>query len=180
MTWIRKLGSKPLALIVLVALAGTAAAAVSVTYQTSQAALAVKAAPIVWEAGADASYTDYVPSLVLSTNATSFTLTVRGVPEAPVTISDLIHLKNVDTRVHSVTLSTTQVTNSYVTAYRLDFYDAATLVGTLDLKSANPSLSFVDIPAGKTYVAQATITLASGAGNHNVDDARTIAATVSS
>lgn len=169
-----------LSALALVAIAGTAAAAVTIAYGSSSQGLTVKSAPVVWEAGADAAVTDYVPTFTLSANATSYTMTVRGIPEVPVTMSDLIRLKNTDTRTHTVTLATTQITNANVLAYKLDFYDGTTLVGTLDFKSASPSVTFTNLAAGKTLTAQATISLAGGAGANNVADSRTITATVSS
>lgn len=169
-----------LSTLALVAIAGTAAAAITLAYGSSSQGLGVKAAPVVWEAGADAAVTDYVPTFVLSTNATSYTMTVRGIPEVPVTMTDLIRLKNTDTRTHTVTLATTQITNANVVAYKLDFYDGVTLVGTLDFKSATPSVTFTNLAAGKTLTAQGTISLAGGAGANNVADSRTITATVTS
>lgn len=169
-----------LSTLALVAIAGTAAAAFTLAYGSSSQGLAVKAAPVVWQAGADAAVADYVPAFTLSTNATSFTMTIRGIPEVPVTMSDLIRLKNLDARTHTVTLATTQVTNTNVLAYKLDFYDGETLVGTLDFKSESPSVTFTDIAAGQTLTAKATISLAGGAGANNVDDSRTITASVSS
>lgn len=163
------------------ALVGTATAAVTLAYaNSSPLALGVKAAPVVYSAGADGGVSDYVPSFAISTNATYFTSTIRGVPEATVTIDELLRVSNVDTRAHAVTISTSQVTNAFVTAYKLEFYDGATLVGTLDLKAASPSVTFPTLAAGKTLTAKATLALASGAGAHNVADARSLAMAVAS
>jgi hypothetical protein len=162
-------------------MAGAASAAVTLAYTSaSTETLGVLAPPVVYAAGVDASGNDYVPSFALSANKTSFTATVRGVPEATVVLSDYVRLKNADSRTHTVTLSTTQVTNALVTAYSLAFYDSSNaLVGTLDFKAANPSVTFTDMTAGATYTAKATLTLASGAGTNNVADSRTIQLAVS-
>jgi len=162
-----------LAAAVLVAVVGGATAAVSLAYSSSSSGASVKQAPIVFEPGADAAFTDYVPSFALSPNATSFSMTLRGIPEVPVAMTDLLRIKNVDARPHTVTLATAQVANAFVSSYKLEFYDGATHVGTLDLKAPNPSVSFA-MPPGKTYTAQATIALASGAGLHNVADQRAL------
>lgn len=169
-----------LTLFALLAIAGPALAAVSLSYGSNQATIGVRAAPITFSAGVDTSSLDYVPSFALSTNGTTVTFTLRGVAEVPVSFSDLARITNHDTRVHTITLSTDQITNSFVTAYRFDVYDGSTLVGSLDMKSAAPSLTLADMPAGKTYTVRATLSLASGAGNDNVADTRAIAIGVSS
>ncbi|MHB8585700.1 MAG: hypothetical protein ACYDDF_07680 [Thermoplasmatota archaeon] len=160
---------------------GTAMAAIVLTYSnTSTLTTGVKQAPIQFAAGSDSGTSDYVPAFSLSTNMTTFSATIHGVPEATVTIGDLVELKNVDSRAHDVTLSTSQITNSYVTAEKIDFYNGATLVGTLDLKSASPSVTFSGLAAGSDLTGKVTITLASGAGANNVGDSRAVTATVSS
>lgn len=166
-----KLAKYALPGVTLLVLVGTAAAAISLTYTaTSSQSLGVKAAPVTFSAGADGGVSDYVPSLSLSTNKTSFTATLKGVPEATVTLGDLVDLSNVDSRAHSVTITAPQNSNSFVTAYKVDWYDGATLVGTLDFKAASPSVSFASMVAGKVYAAKVTITLAAGAGANNVND----------
>lgn len=152
-------------------LAGTAAAAITLTYtNTSAQTLAVKAAPVQYSIGADGALGDYVTAMALSANRTFYTSTVVGVPEATVVIGDLVGISNVDARAHAVTISAAQNTNAFVTAYKLEWYDGATLVGTLDLKAASPSVTFASMPAGQTYAGKLTVSLAAGAGAHNVAD----------
>jgi hypothetical protein len=163
-------------------LAGTAAAAVSLTYaSTSSQSLGVKAAPVQYVGGADSALGDYVTAFTISTNRTFYTAVVKGVPEAIVTIGDLVDVSNVDARAHNVTLSAPQNTNANVLAYKTDFYDGATLVGTIDFKAASPSTTFTSMAAGKTFTGKVTIQLAGGAGANNVNDpAMAITMTVSS
>lgn len=161
-------------------LAGTAAAAVSLTYASSSSqTLGVKAAPVQYVAGADAAIGDYVTAFSLSTNKTYYTAAIRGVPEASVTLSDLVDISNVDARSHNVTLSAPQNANANVQTYKIDWYDGATLVGTLDFKAASPSVTFSSMAAGKTYVGKLTVALGSGAGANNVNDALAVAMAVS-
>lgn len=164
----------------LLVLVGTAAAAVTLTYSThSTQSLAVKAAPVVFEAGADAAPSDYVPAFSLTTNRTAYSADLRGVPEASVTIDDLVHLKNVDTRPHAVILTGASDANPYVTTYRLDLMSGTMIIGTLDLKSASPSLH-VTLAPGDALTTRVTIELASGAGNDNVADTMLITTTIAS
>lgn len=164
------------------AIIGTAAAAISLTYSTtSSQALSTKPVPVTYIAGADSGLSDYVTAFSISTNKTSFSASVKGVPEATVVIGDLVDVSNVDSRAHTVTISTTQNTNALVTAYKIDWFDGVTNVGTLDFKTASPSVTFTNMAAGKTYVGRATITLAAGSGLNNIaDPALTLSTTVSS
>lgn len=161
-------------------LLGTAAAAITLTYTTSSAqSLGVKAAPVQFSVGADGGVSDYVPALAFTTNRTAFTASVVGVPEANVTIGDLVHIANIDTRAHSVTLSTAQIANANINTYKIDWYNGAAYVGTLNFTAASPSVSF-SLAAGAIYTAQTTIILAGGAGANNVANAATITMAVSS
>lgn len=164
------------------AIVGTAAAAITLTYTTtSSQTLSTKAVPVTYVSGADSAISDYVTAFSISTNKTSFSASVKGVPEATVVIGDLVDVSNVDTRVHTVTVSTAQNTNALVTAYKIDWFDGATNVGTLDFKAASPSVTFTNMAAAKTYVGKVTITLAAGAGLNNVaDPAMSLTTSVSS
>ncbi|MFA5862418.1 MAG: hypothetical protein WDA16_12060 [Candidatus Thermoplasmatota archaeon] len=162
----------------LLVLVGTAAAAVTLTYSThSTQSLAVKTVPIVFEAGADATASDYVPSFSLTANHTAYTASLRGVPEATVVIDDLVHVRNTDTQTHTLALASATNTNPFVTAYKLELFDGATSVAVLDFKAASPSAS-VTLPAGVTLTGKVTITLASGAGNDNVADTLTVTTSI--
>lgn len=162
-------------------LVGTAAAAVTLVYMNSaQLSLGTKAAPVVYEPGADGGVSDYVPAFTLSPNKTSFTVALRGVPEATVTIDDLFRIRNQDTRPHSVILSSDPVTNALVLVYKVEFFDGATRVGTLDFKSASPSVTFPALAAGKVLTAKTTLLLSAGAGGDSVADVRNLVLDVSS
>lgn len=168
----RFISARPLAFLAIVMIAGAAAAAVTITYTNpSTVTTGVTAAPVQFRAGDDAgpsTLTDYVSAYAISTNSTYLSTTVNGVPEATLGVSSFFKLTNVDDASHTVTLSTPQVANAYVTTYELRIYDGTdTLLGTLDLRAANPTAT-VTIPAGQTVYATLDLTLDSGAGSDNV------------
>ena len=153
--------------------AGVAAAAISITYTTSSTlSTTVTPPPIQFVAGDDTgSLTDYVTAMTISTNKTYLTTTVKGVPEATLAVGSFFKVQNVDDAAHTITLSTSNVTNSLVTAYTIQIYDTSNaLVSTLDLRAASGTVSAAaTIPAGATYYTKLTLTLASTAGANNVD-----------
>ena len=158
-------------LAVLVA-AGLASAAIALTYTTtSTVTTGVTPVPVQFVAGDDSgpsTLTDYVSAYTISTNKTYITATVNGVPEASLAVGSFTKLQNVDDASHSVTLSTTQVVNSYVAQYELAIYNSAdALQDTLNMTVASPSAS-ITIPAGETFYATLTLRLGSGAGIDNV------------
>lgn len=156
--------------------------AIVLTYsQTSTLTTGVTPPPIQFVAGADTSpLTDYITAFSVSTNKTSISATVKGVPEATLTIDSIFKLTNVDNAAHTATLSTPQVSNAYVSSYIIEIYDTTpTLAATLTLTAASPSAS-VTIPAGETWTAKLTLQLASGAGSNNVALTNAITMSVSS
>lgn len=159
-------------LAVIVVVTGVAAAAITVTYTTnSTLTTSVTPPPIQLLVGDDTgSPTDYVTALAISTNKTYLTSTVKGVPEATLTVGSFFKIENVDDVAHPVTLSAPNVTNALATAYTIEIYDDTdTLVDTLDLRDASNTVSATaTIPAGTTYSTKLTLTLASGAGANNV------------
>ena len=158
---------------------GLAAAAITVTYSTSSTlTTSVTAPPIQLLDGTDAgesALSDYVTAYDISTNRTYLTATVKGVPEANLTVGSFFRLQNADDASHAVTLSTSQVSNSYVGTYALGIYDGSSaLVATMDLKAASPSATFT-LPAGATYSARLWLVLNTGAGADNVDVSSAVA-----
>lgn len=158
--------------VALLLVTGIAAAAITITYtNTSTVTTGVTPAPVQFVAGDDAgpaSLTDYVTAYSISTNKTYMTATVKGVPEATLTVDSFFKLQNVDDAAHTVTLSTPQVSNAYVTAYTIELYsDGDVLQDTLTFTAASPS-GAATIPASTTYYGKLTLTLATGAGNDNV------------
>lgn len=158
--------------IALVAIAGLAAAAISVSYTTSSTVTtSVTPPPIQFVAGNDAgpsALTDYVSAFAISTNKTYMTATVNGVPEATLGIDSFFKLQNIDDAAHTIWLNTTQVSNAFVSAYTIELFDASDVSkGTLTLTAASPTLS-TTIPAGETFYGKLTLTLATGAGANNV------------
>ena len=162
--------------------AGVAAAAITVTYTTSSTlSTSVTPPPIQLLAGDDTgSLTDYVTAMTISTNKTYLTTTVKGVPEATLVVGSFFKIQNVDDAAHTVTLSTANVTNSLVTAYTLQIYDNNNvLTDTIDLRAASATVSASEsIPAGTTYYTKLTLTLASGAGAHNVAPSNSVTLTL--
>jgi len=162
-------------LVGLILLTGVAAAAITVTYTTtSTVTTSVTPPPIQFLAGDDAgpaALTDYVTAYSISANKTYITSTVKGVPEATLLVTSFFKLTNVDDASHAVTLSSANVTNSLVSAYTIAIYDTTpSLVDTLNLRAASGTVTAsATIPAGQTYTARLTLTLASGAGANNVD-----------
>lgn len=164
--------ARPLAALAILASAGLAAAAISVTYSTSSTlTTSVTPPPVQFVAGDDSgpsALTSYVTAYAISTNKTYFTSTVKGVPEASLAVGSYVKLQNVDSASHTVTLSTSQVSNAYVTAYTLQVYNPSNVLqDTLTLTAASPSAT-VTIPASTTFYGKLTLTLATGAGADNV------------
>lgn len=169
---VARLASKPALLIGVLVVVGFAAAAIVLTYtNTSTVTTSVTAAPIQYLAGTDAgpsTLSSYVTAYTISTNKTYFTATVKGVPESSVVVGDFVQITNVDSASHAINISTPQVTNAYVSAYKLDVYNATNaLQGTLTLTAATPYTALT-VPAGATWYGKLTLTLATGAGNDNV------------
>lgn len=165
--------AKPLvAAVGLVAVAGVAAAAITYLYSTnSTLSTSVVAAPVQFQAGDDAgpsALSTAVTAYSISTNKTYFTATVKGIPEGSLVIDSFAKLANVDSASRAVSISTTQVSNAFVTAYTVEILNATNVSkGTLTLTDASPSVT-VTIPATETYHAKLTLTLATGAGANNV------------
>ena len=160
-------------------LASVAAAAITVTYTSpSTFTTSVTPPPIQFLVGDDAgSLTDYVTAISVSTNKTYLTTTVKGVPEATLTIDSLFKIENVDNSAHTVTLASTQVNNAFVSAYTIDIFNSTNDVqDTLDFEDGSPSASFT-IPAGETFEGKVTLQLATGAGANNVALSRSLTLT---
>lgn len=158
-------------LAVILVIAGVAAATITITYTTSSTlTTSVTPPPIQILAGDDTgSLSDYVTAFGISTNKTYVTSTVKGVPEATLSIPSYFKIENVDDVDHTVTLSTPNVANALVTAYTIEILDGATSKDTLDLlDAADPTTAQFTLPAGSTYTAKLTLTLDSGAGANNV------------
>lgn len=158
----------PLAVLLLVAT--VAGGAITLVYGTDSTVTTQSTdPPVQYLAGDDAgpsTLSDYVTAYSFSTNKTSFTATVKGVPEATLTVGSFFKLDNLDDASKSVTLSTAQVSNTKITAYAIKVFNAGgTLQATLDLKASSPSAAFT-IPAhgnaGEPFYATLELTLASG------------------
>lgn len=164
--------AKPALALAVLALAGVAAAAIAFVYtNASTLGTSVIPPPVQFQAGTDAgpsTLTAAVSAYSISGNKTSFSATVNGIPEGSLVVDSFAKIANVDSSSHSVTLSTPQVSNAYVTAYTIQILDASDVSqGTMTLTAASPSVTFT-LPAGQTFHAKLTLTLATGAGADNV------------
>ncbi len=165
--WIK---AHPFMAVGLLVIAGLATAATVISYTTdSTVTTQTTPPPIQYVAGDDAgpaALSDYVSAYTISTNKTYFTSTIKGVPEATLTVDSYVKIDNVDDASHTVTLTTAQVSNGNVDAYSLAIYNANdVLQDTLDLTAATPSASFTipaDGDAAEPFYAKLTLTLASG------------------
>lgn len=150
----------------LVLVAGLGGAAITITYTTtSDVTTASTDPPVQYFKGDDTNTTgDYIGAFTVSTNKTYFTATVNGVPEANLTVGQFFRLKNVDNGAHTVTLSTSQVSDADVSAYKIGIFDVSTDQGqgVMDLTAASPSVQFT-MAAGEHYYAKLYLELASGA-----------------
>lgn len=150
-------------LAIVVAISTLGAGAIVVTYTTdSTVTTETTPPPVQFATGGDTGSTgDYVTAFSLSTNKTYLTSTVKGVPEANLTIDSYFKLTNVDDTSKSVTLSTAQVSDADVTDYSIIILDGSTVKGHLDLKAASPTTTF-SLPSSTTYDAKLHLELASG------------------
>lgn len=153
------------AALAIVLLSGGAEAAITLV-ATSGLATGVVAPPVRFELGAAGSATRYFSPLTLSANATMASGALVGRAGADLYAKDALRLVNARASPQSVTLSSSQLTNGQLDVFTWLVYDGATLVATLDLEAASPSVGFV-LPASTTYRLDARIDLADGAGLHN-------------
>lgn len=172
-------------LLSLVLVAGAAVAAVVIAYSSpSTATLTLKAAPVIWIAGPDSTSNNYVSGMTVSNNATFFTITLKPVPEANVTWSNLTTIKNQDTTsVADVTVTGTSLASytAYFTVARVEFYNyatPATIAGTLDLTQSSPSVDLGSLAAGTQLFAKVYVKTASGTGQQNIPSSITLSVAV--
>ncbi|MFA5862365.1 MAG: hypothetical protein WDA16_11795 [Candidatus Thermoplasmatota archaeon] len=175
----------PLVLGAIVLVASAAIAAVLLSYtNSSTVTVTLKAPPVIWTAGPDSSGNVFVSGMAISSNATYFSITLKPVPEANVTWSNLTTVKNQDSSsVTDVTVTGTSLAayTAYTTVARLEFYDYAapsTIVATLDLTQASPSADLGALTAGQQLFAKAYMKVASGTGQQNIPASITLSLTV--
>ncbi len=154
----------------LLLVASAAVAGVLVTYDTaSSSSLAIKAPPIQWAAGADASSTGFVPSWSLSSNHTYFTVTLNSVPEANVTWQNLTTLTNTDTQAWTVSVGGPDLSSyTKVVTFRLEFYNPGGTVAALNLSAGQTSASLGSMAAGASLSVRVIAQLASNAGTQDL------------
>lgn len=161
--------SRRLALVALVAMAllgaGLGAAAIAWT-STSTLTTSATAAPVELEMGAGGLKTRYFSSLSIGANETRLSGTLLAKAGADVTVKDVVRVVNRGSASQTVTLSATQVSNSYVEVLALTVLDGATTVGVLDYEAASPSVTFT-LPAGASRTLELRVDMADGAGLDN-------------
>jgi hypothetical protein len=120
----------------------------------------------------------------VSSNGTYFTVTLKPVPEANVTWSNLTTIKDQSSSsVSDVTVTGASLSTytSYITVARVEFYNYAspgTLAGTLDLTQASPSVDLGAFTAGEQLFAKAYMKVATGTGQQNIPGTFTMGITV--
>lgn len=146
----------------------TAGAAIIVTYSTpATLETTVTPPPVVFQAGPGASKARYFsPPIEATANGTGVTGGVNGKAGVDVKVKDVLRIVDQTGSPRNVTLSGTQVTNARVEAFEWRVMNGTTLVATLDLKAATPSVTFT-LPASTTYKVTMRLDLADGAGVHN-------------
>ncbi len=155
----------PLLVALLVTGLGTAAITITYLNDSTMTADAIEA-PIQFEEGDDTTTTasDYVNTFTISSDATYFTASINGVPEANLTIESFVKIKNTDdSNSHDVTLTTSQVSSAEVDDYTLIILDTdSNTLDVLDFTAASPSAT-ATLPASTTYEVRLHLELASGA-----------------
>ncbi|MFA5862085.1 MAG: hypothetical protein WDA16_10365 [Candidatus Thermoplasmatota archaeon] len=154
------------ALLALILVTGAAVASMLVTYPVpATQSFSLRGAPVVWAAGPDSTGNGFVASWSLSSNATYYTITLKPVPEANVTWSNLTTLTNADTQAWNVVVSGSSV-SAYpkIVGFRMEFYNYAggALVGAMNLTAASPSVNLGSLAAGANYYVKSYIQLATG------------------
>lgn len=154
-----------LMLAAIIGLATGAQAGISVV-STSTLTTGVVAPPVKFELGASGSSARYFSPFTLSSNATILSGTMLGRAGADLYAKDAIRVVNSRASAQTVVLSSTQLTNAQLDVFELKLYNGATLVATMDMEGASPSLSF-SLPASTTYRIDMRLDLADGAGNNS-------------
>ena len=155
-----------LALLTLVA---SAKAAIVLTTTGSLHTTAVEPA-VRFELGPAGSSARYFSPFSLSANATIASGIVLGRAGADLYAKDALRIANARAAPQSVTLSAAQLSNAQLDVFRWHLYDGATLLATLDMEAADPSIAFT-LPASTTYRLDLRLDLADGAGNNTAPTA---------
>lgn len=148
--------------------AGAAGAAYLTRYAESTLQVRAAAPPITFSEGDQSADRLYVTAFSLSANRSTFAASLRGVPNAKVTVPELCELTNRLAEPQTVTITAPRAASASITTLKLDFLNGGTVLSTLDLRAASPSATF-SLAGGQVASVRATIGLADGAGNHDVD-----------
>lgn len=166
-------GARLLAVALALTLAGAAAAEVVLRQGASVLSVGATEPPVAFAAGAQSAEGRHVKSFALTVNKTGFVASLRGVPQAIVAVPELARLENGGASAQTVTVSAERTSSAAVLAYRLEFLDGTSLVGTLDLRASSPSTTFT-LAGGAALKVRAVLQLAEGAGNHDAVDLRDV------
>lgn len=158
-----------LAMAALVGLTAGAQAAVSVV-SVSALNTGVVGPPVKLELGAAGTTARYFSPFSLSANATTASGTVLGRAGADLYAKDALRVVNTRAADQSVTLNAAQLSNAQLDVFAWYLYNGATLVATLDMEAASPSISFT-LPASTTYRLDMRLDLGDGAGNNTAPTA---------
>jgi hypothetical protein len=163
--------------VILVAAIGAQA---SITWRASSTVqVGVTPPPVQLETGAGANKTHYFsPLLTVTANGTTLSGTLLAHAGADARVKDVFKVASRSSSAKAVTLSATQISNARVELFSWSVYNGTTLIGTLDMLAASPSLAF-SLPAGQTWSADLRIDMADGAGNDNSPSSFTLRMVVS-
>lgn len=146
-----------------VTLAAGAQAAIVLTSTGSMLASATSP-PVKLELGASGSSERYFSPFALSANATSATGTAIGRAGGDLYAKDALRVVNTRAAAQSVTLSSTRLSNAQLDVFQWHVYNGATLVASMDVEGAAPSMTFT-LPASATYRLDMRLDLADGTTN---------------
>jgi hypothetical protein len=139
----------------------------AITWQSaSTLTTSVISSPVTFAAGTAASNTRYFSSFALSTNATSFAVTIAERAGGDVNVKDVVQLVSQSGSALPLTLSAGQVSNANILAFTWTVKNGTSTVATLDMQAASPSAAFT-LPAGLTYKLDLRLKLIPGAGGNN-------------
>jgi hypothetical protein len=157
-------GAVVAALVLLVSL-GPADAALSWT-ATSTLTTSATSVLVQFASGAGSTNLRHLSSFSLSTNKTSFTATLVGLPGGDSNVTDVARVTNAGASSATVTLTASQVTTANVNTLNWTVRTSSSTVGTMNVTAASPSITFT-LASGATDFLDLRYKLAPGSGTNN-------------
>lgn len=155
-------------LVALAVLGASGVAYAAITLGSSSHLSVTAAAPSIhFEHGEGADNKRHIKAVTLSPNATQFTVEVRPKPGAEIEVDQVVILVNDRATNQTVTLRTTQVTNSFIETFQWHLRQDGIPFASLDHLAASPSVTFT-LPAGERVSFDLTIALKDRAGKDSV------------